>query len=96
MTTTTTTAQEIAKFEVGETYYDRSSCDWDTIFRFKITRRTEKSIWFVDPREPEAAPKRRSIRVFGDAETFSPFGHYSMAAVASADRKASELEREAA
>jgi ABC-type phosphonate transport system ATPase subunit len=30
------TAVATKRFEVGKTYYDRSSCDWDTIYSFTI------------------------------------------------------------
>ena len=88
MTTATTTA----KFEAGTTYYARSACDWDCIYRVTVVRRTAKSVWITDPHS-DGKPKRRAIVDYGDGvERFYPFGRYSMAAVMRADRTAAELE----
>lgn len=95
--TTTTTATETVKFEVGETYYDRSSCNWDCIFRVTVTKRTAKSVWIIDPMDQDKTPKRKAIKDFGDGvERFYPHGRYSMASVIRADRKAADLDKEAA
>ena len=67
-------------FKTGETYETRSICDYDCIFSFKILRRTKKSVWVKVHNEVV----RRGIEVWRDAETFYPFGKYSMAAIISA------------
>jgi hypothetical protein len=71
------------KFEVGKTYYDRSSCDYDTIFSFKIVKRSNKSVWIED----EGKLVRRGITVWNNEESFYPFGKYSMCAVVNAKRE---------
>ena len=72
---------EIKKFEAGRTYSTRSICDHECIFSFKVTRRTAKSIWT----DVHGEQVRRSISVWNNAEQFFPFGHYSMAAIISAN-----------
>jgi len=67
-------------FEVNKEYSARSICDYDCIFSFKILRRTAKSVWIKVNRQIV----RRQIEIYNDAETFYPFGHYSMAAIISA------------
>lgn len=78
---------EVVAFEVGTEYYDRSSCDYDCIFRVTVTKRTDKSVWFMYHGEE----KRAKIHVWSGVESFKPFGSYSMAAVMSADRPSSKL-----
>ena len=68
------------KFRTGETYETRSICDYDCIFSFEIKRRTDKSVWV----DVDGKVVRRAIEVWRDAETFYPFGKYSMAAIISA------------
>lgn len=87
------TTTETVKFQVGESYYDRSACDWDCIFRFEIVRRTEKSVWIRD-RHDDSKVVRRAIRVYDGVESFSPFGSYSMSAVVTAERNVSELNED--
>jgi hypothetical protein len=72
--------KEMIKFKTGETYETRSVCDHNCIFRFKILRRTAKSVW-VNVHGEKA---RRLIEVYDGKETFYPFGKYSMAAIISA------------
>ena len=68
------------QFKVGETYETRSICDHNCIFSFKILRRTAKCVWV----NVDGEIVRRGIEVWRDAETFYPFGKYSMAAIISA------------
>ena len=87
---TTTTTNEIVRFETGETYYDRSAGDWDCIFRVKVERRTAKSVWISG--DLIDGVQRRGIYVYEGREQIRPFGSYSMCAIMSADRKASDLD----
>lgn len=85
----TTTA---TKFEAGTTYYDRSACNWDCIYRVTVVRRTAKSVWITES-HGDREPKRRAIVDYGDGiERFYPFGRYSMASVMRADRTVAELD----
>ena len=75
-----------AKFEVGRTYYDRSSCDWDTIYSFKITDRTAKTLTI----EEYGKSYKRGLWVGDDGvERCKPHGTYSMCSLINAERSAS-------
>ena len=69
------------KFKAGRTYSTRSICDHECIFSFRVTRRTAKSVWITKDGETV----RRSISIWNGVEQFFPFGHYSMAAIISAN-----------
>ena len=79
----TTTTSNATQFETGKTYFTRSSCDWDCIYDFTITRRTAKSVWIMKDGEEV----RRSVYLYDGVERFRPFGTYSMCAIISADRE---------
>ena len=70
-----------SRFEVGKTYYTRSICDHDTVFKITIARRTEKSIWTTEGKQLRVAPN------WEGNESVKPFGTYSMCAIISADRE---------
>lgn len=71
------------KFQVGKTYHDRSSCDWDTIYSFKIVGRTEKQLTI----EEHGKTYKRGIYVYNGVESCKPHGTYSMCSVIRADRE---------
>lgn len=71
------------KFEVGEIYATRSACDWDCIFAFVITKRTEKTVTI---KSKLFGTKVRRIRIFDNVECIDPLGSYSMSPVLSADK----------
>lgn len=73
------------KFEAGRTYYTRSVCDHECIFRFEVVRRTARSVWIVEPGSSKP-PARKAISVWQGVETIKPHGSYSMAPILSADR----------
>lgn len=75
------------KFETGKTYFTRSTCDHDCIFKFKIERRTAKSVWIKDDHTGEIVRKSISIWYDGSKESFKPHGSYSMAAIICADKE---------
>jgi hypothetical protein len=70
------------QFQVGETYYCRSLCDYDCIFQFKIEKRTEKSVWI----SYHGKTVRRAVRVAMGVESIDPHGRYSMSPVLTADK----------
>lgn len=74
----------VTAFQTGRTYYTRSACDHDTIFRITVLKRTEKSIWVAGR---DGQPKRLGINVYCGVETVKPYGNYSMCAVIGADRE---------
>jgi len=71
------------KFQINHTYYDRSSCYYDTIISFKILARTEKTVTV----EVHGKTVKRGVYVYDGREQFRPYGTYSMCAVVSADRE---------
>jgi hypothetical protein len=72
-----------ARFEIGRTYYDRSSCDWDTVYSFKIIERTEKTITI----EEHGEVKKRGVYIADNGvECCKPHGTYSMCSVIRADK----------
>src|SRR5271157_3187579 len=71
------------KFEVGKTYQDRSSCDYDTIYSFTVVSRTDKQLTFLE----YGKMKRRGIYVYNGVEQCKPHGAYSMCTIISADRE---------
>lgn len=65
-------------------YYCRSICDYDCKWTYKVTKRTDKTIYVkMDGTGPEKA-----LRVKTDSygEYAMPMGRYSMAPVLHADR----------
>lgn len=84
----TRTPEPAAKFEVGQEYYGRFSCNYHSIVSVEIVKRTEKSVWFEHPHKQGEIVRRRISKMGGGAshEYFMPFGSYSMAMLISADR----------
>lgn len=81
----------MACFEVGVVYATRSICDYECIFRWVVTRRTEKSIWLAkcDADGTAIGPeKRRAVSegYRGGYEMCYPSGKYSMCPVLTADK----------
>lgn len=69
-------------FIVGQTYTDRAASDWDTVYRYKIVARTEKTLTI----EQHGKTFKRGIRVHQGVETCRPDGSYSMCPFIRADR----------
>ena len=76
---------ETVKFEVGKIYYYRFIGDSDLTVKCKITKRTAKTITFIDLDEDKTYTKR--IRESFGVE-FVSIASYSMAPVLFADRLA--------
>lgn len=71
-------------FQVGETYECRSACDHETVYRWTVLKRTEKTVTLRDIHGRE---KRRGVKVTDDgAEMCFPAGKHSMCPVIMADR----------
>lgn len=81
MTTTPAAPTTTAKFEVGKTYATRSNCDWDTIFSYKVVKRTAK---FITITNSFGDVKRVGVKDGHDGEWALPEGTFSMAPVISA------------
>jgi hypothetical protein len=69
------------RFEVGKTYHDRATSDWDTIYSYKIVARTEKILTI----EEYGKTSKRGIYVYNGIEHCKPHGTYSMCSVIGAD-----------
>ena len=63
------------KFQAGKIYYTRCISDYNFLRKFKIVRRTEKSVWI----DLHGKIVRRSVRVFENIEFFYPDGCYTYA-----------------
>jgi hypothetical protein len=84
--------RRVRAFEIGAVYSTRSICDHNCIFRWKVIRRTDKSIWLQSVRPDGTAyggVTRRSVSIgyAGDAEMCYPSGKYSMCPILTADKK---------
>ena len=66
--------ETIKKFILGKEYQTRSICDYDCIFKFTILARTDKSVKVSVHNNIVS----RRIKIYNGAETFYPFGSYSM------------------
>lgn len=68
--------QQALKFEVGKTYFTRSICDHNCIFKATIVKRTAKTV-IID--EGDGKLKRCKIHTdLGEDEAIFPHGVYSM------------------
>ena len=70
------------QFEVGKTYTTRSAVDYDSIYRFKVLKRTAKTLTLRENNETF----RRGIYIYDGREWCKPHGTYSMCPVIVADR----------
>jgi len=70
----------MTQFQVGKTYYTRSLCDHECIYRITVQGRTAKTL-------TTSEGKRLGIRIWNDVETVMPMGRYSMAPQIGADRE---------
>lgn len=72
------------KFETGKTYWTRSICDHECIYRFEILKRTEKTVWIKYHNKTKA---RRVYTGFDGNEAIDPHGRYSMSPTLSAGKQ---------
>ena len=79
------------RFQIGHKYYMRSACDYNCIWVYEVTARTEKTVKLVPASDydQDKTPFTCRIgigRIAGrEAEAVRPLGRYSMAPVLSAD-----------
>jgi len=95
MSNTNQEKKKMTSFEVSKTYATRSICDSNCIFRFRIERRTAKTVWVqqvIDGREVDEVLKKR-VEVIDDVEAFSPFGKYSTSATIKADKLSDDVQK---
>ncbi len=70
-------------FEVGKTYWARSACDYNTVYEFKVLKRTAKSITIESD---TWGKKSRKVHHYDGREMAYPLGQYSMCPIISADK----------
>lgn len=71
------------KFITNRQYVCRSIGDSECIFKFKIVRRTAKTVWIIG--ESHTEPKACRVKIWNDVEVINPLGKYSMCPVLSAN-----------
>ena len=85
---------KVAEFKVGETYWVRATGDWDCIYKFKVLRRTAKTVWLNSchgenqARRIDKFEDPRSDRV---TESCAPLGRHAMSPLLLADRDGKSL-----
>ena len=74
------------KFITGKIYFCRSTCDHEAIFKYKIERRSEKSVWIEDMQT--GLVQRKTVKIWYDdtKEAVWPEGRYSMAPILTAEK----------
>ncbi len=72
--------QVSVKFQVNKTYYTRSICDSDCIYKITIQSRTSKTIKTDDDQVLR-------IKVRDSVEFVKPFGTYSMSPIITAEKE---------
>lgn len=73
-------------FEIGKTYETRSACNSECVWTFTITSRTAATVTAVDDHgETKKFRISKKFSTFRNAETFLPFGEYSMCPMISAE-----------
>jgi hypothetical protein len=68
-----------AAFTPGNTYWTRSVCDYDCIFKITVAKRTAKFITTTEG-------KRLGVSIWNGVEQVRPNGNYSMCAIIGADK----------
>jgi len=74
----------IKKFEVGATYFARSTGDYDCIYKYRVVKRTEKTITLDG--DGWEKPQRKKVYDYNEIEHCRPEGSYSMAPIIGADK----------
>tara|TARA_R100001163_G_scaffold15072_1_gene13631 strand:- start:8883 stop:9248 length:366 start_codon:yes stop_codon:yes gene_type:complete len=72
-------------FETGKTYEMRSVGDYNCVWRYKVVRRTMKTV-ILEADDREDGEGRKRIRIWQGVETVQPLGSYSMSPVLCADK----------
>lgn len=78
--------KQSSDFQVGVEYYARSLCDHNCIFRIKVKKRTEKSIWFDSDMGRGYADRRCAVKKDSDGVEYVMPERYSFAPVFRASR----------
>lgn len=74
------------KFEIGKTYTTRSACNHDCVITYTITARTASTVTAIDNHgESKKFRISKKFSEYRNAETFLPWGSYSMCPMISAE-----------
>lgn len=74
------------KFEIGKTYMTRSACDSNCKIAYTITSRTAATVTATDENGKTAKFRiSKKLSEYRNAETFLPWGNYSMCPMISAN-----------
>lgn len=71
------------QFQVGKTYFARSICDHECVYKYAILARTAKTVTI----HYNGRDVRRSVKVWDGVEEFKPHGTYSMSATIRASKE---------
>ena len=82
---------EIKKFKVGESYFMRSICDHECVWKYKVVARTAKTVTLESLGNQPEQIKRR-VSVYQNKEFCRPLGKYSMSPILDANRIYEEKE----
>lgn len=75
-------------FQVGKSYMGRFASDYDSVFTYKVVRRTAKTVWLKSDFETTVKQCRVQQGYRGEYEFVYPMGSgYSMAPILCADRE---------
>lgn len=76
---------KMKKFEVGKTYTARSAWDHNCVWNFEIVGRTEQTVTAIDDDgKTQRYRINKKLSEYRNAESFKPFGNYSMSPTISA------------
>lgn len=79
-------------FETGKTYYMRSICDYDCIWRYKVIKRTKATLTIIEvdcdnkPYENTKKVVRLLKGYYKDREVARPLGNYSMSPLLTSEK----------
>lgn len=75
------------KFEIGKTYYMRSACNHECVWKYTVTARTACTVTLEDEKgEIKRCRINKYITNVNNVEAVLPLGNYSMSPTLSADR----------
>jgi hypothetical protein len=78
-------------FEVGKTYFGRFISNYDSVFKYTVTKRTDKTVWLKSAHGDDVKCRIKTWHD-GHAEYVLPMGSYSMAPMLCADRPIEKLK----
>ncbi|MES0340757.1 MAG: hypothetical protein ABUK08_00420 [Candidatus Humimicrobiaceae bacterium] len=80
-------SDSLRKFELGK-YEKNSICDSNSIAKYEIVRRTEKSVWV---KQWNGVIERKGISIYDNAESIYPDGKYSFCRILRPEDRVEEV-----